>query len=146
MQLRMLSFLALTWLVSTGERRANDLSIVVTGKDSIAVRVIWRPYAGAVVSRGEDQQAALRRRHSITHPDSIRRWTEPDARDSILFCLPGELYVDMGGGPIVVEASQSDSLHVEAQLAPPRGQVVSAWGHSLLIESDGIRPYVTRLR
>jgi hypothetical protein len=101
---------------------------------------------GAVTSSGADQQAALRARRSITHPDSIRRWRDAAARDTTLVRAPAEFLVDMTAGPVVVEAVGRDSIRVEAQLSPRRGPIVASWGRALRIESDGVTPRVLRRR
>ena len=126
--------------------RANFLRVRVTAASAAAVRAIWRPYAGAVSSRGEDQQAALGARRRITHPDSARRWRDPAARDTVTVWTPAEFIVDMAAGPVVVEAVGRDSVRVEAHLSPRRGRAVAAWGQALRIESDGITPRVRRRR
>ena len=123
--------------------RANFLHIAVTAPESATVRAIWRPYAGAVVSRGEDQQAALRGRRGITNADSVRRWRDPDVRDTILVKAPAEFLVDMMAGPVVVEAVV-DSVKVEAQLSVRRGPLVSAWGKAVVVDSDGVAPSIVR--
>jgi hypothetical protein len=128
------------------EPRANFLHVWVTAQQGESVRAIWRPYAGAVASLGQDQQAALRARRQITHPDSLRRWADSTARDTIVVSAPAEFLVDMTGGAIVVESVGNDSLRVEAQQSPWRGPIVSAVGRSLLLDADGVKPEVRRRR
>lgn len=136
---------ALTVLGAAKPLPANFLQIVISEPDSATVRVIWRPYAGAVSSRGEDQQARLRTRRGVTNADSLRRWNDPSSRDTVLIGTPAELIVDMTAGPVIIEAAK-DSVRVEAQLTPRRGVVVGTWGAVLVVESDAITPSVTRKR
>jgi len=124
-------------------RHANFLWIRVTSHSHSAVRAIWRPYAGAVGSSGDAQQAAVRRRWAFrTSADSVRRWQDSAARDTITVQTPTEFVVDMSGGPIVVEALGRDSIRVEAQLTPMRGPDASAWGRAIVVSSDGREPKV----
>ena len=131
---------------AASEGRANFVHVAVTAPPGAPVRAIWRPYAGAVTSKGEDQQAALRARRRVTHPDSLRRWQDPAARDTVVVKAPAELLIDMSAGPVLVEALESDSIHAEVQLSPRRGPVVASWGRALTIDSDGRTPRVTRRR
>jgi hypothetical protein len=141
-----IGFLVLAGAPSGPARRANFVRVVVTAPPSAAVRAIWRPYAGAVTSNGEDQQGALRARSRVTHPDSLRRWRDPAARDTVVARAPAEFLVDMTAGPILVEAVGRDSIHVGVQLSPQRGPVAASWGRALQIESDGLAPRVLRRR
>jgi hypothetical protein len=128
-------------------RRANFVHISITASSTASVRAIWRPYAGAVGSTGQEQQDALQRRRQFRNvPDSVRHWEDPAARDTIVLKTPTEVVVDMNGGPIVIELTAGDSVHVEAQLTPARGPVVASWGRAFIIESDGRTPYVERRR
>lgn len=136
---------ALTVLTPSKPIPANFLKIVVSGRDSAMVRVIWFLYAGAVRSRGEDQQARLKARRAFENADSLRRWHDPKSRDTLLIKIPAELIVDMSPGSVVIQAVR-DSILVEAQLTPRRGDLIKAWGRVLIVDSNGITPSVTRKR
>jgi hypothetical protein len=127
-------------------RHANFLRIAVTSATPGAARAIWRPYAGAVGSGNEQQNALQRRRPFWTNADSLRRWQDTTVRDTIRIETPAELIVDMTGGPITVEAVGVDSIQVRAQLTPSRGPVASIWGRSIVVSSDGVEPKTVRRR
>jgi hypothetical protein len=126
--------------------RANFLNISVTAPQAVPVWAIWRPYAGAL-GDGREQQYRLRNRHHWTsNPDSVRRWQDPAARDTVRMTTPAEFTVDMMAGPIVVMSAGRDSVRVAAQLAPWRAPIVASWGHLFEISSDGITPQIDRRR
>lgn len=128
-------------MTASTEPSANFLRISVTAHHPVALRAIWRPYAGAVGSHGEVQQGPLRNRNwGAANRDSVRRWQDPAARDTVSVKSPTMFVVDMTGGPVVIEAVSADSIRVEAQLMPGRGPVVAAWGRRVLVMSDGIMP------
>jgi hypothetical protein len=121
--------------------RANFLVIEVNSAAPVTVRAIWRPFAGSFSF--EEQQARIRAIRGTTQPDSVRRWNDPGALDTVVAKSPTAFVVDMTAGPVVIETT-GDSIRVDAQLTPRRGQLVSAWGKRLVVESDGITPSVTR--
>lgn len=129
-------------------RRANFVRITVDHPAAGRVRTIWRPYAGAI---GADafvaQQAALQRRRAFaTNADSVARWRDEEARDTIVRAVPVEFIVDMTAGPVAIESVTPDSVQVTVQLTPERGPRIEAWGRALLIDSDGRAPRVARRR
>ncbi len=133
--------LAVALMAASPAPRANFLQISVTAPQAVTVRAIWRPLAGAMTF--QEQQATIMARRAVATPDSLRRWRDSSATDTLVARSPASFVVDMNGGPIVIETT-GDSILVEAQLTPARGRLVSAWGKKLVIESDGISPYVTK--
>jgi hypothetical protein len=126
--------------------RANFLRIVVDRPAHGRVRVIWRPYAGAA-GDGYAQQSAVRGRGRFrANADSVARWADESARDSVVREIPAVFTVDMTGGPIVIESVTSDTVHVAVQLTPERGPRVRRWGRRLEVRSDGFAPGITRIR
>jgi hypothetical protein len=125
---------------------ANFVRINIDRPANGRVRMIWRPYAGAV-GDGAAQQAALQRR-SLFPPnaDSVARWRDERARDTVVRGLPVTFTVDMSGGPVIVESLTTDSVRATVQLTPERGPLVETWGREMLIESDGRAPRITRVR
>ena len=136
----------LTGWPNASPRRANFLHVTVTASRPTDARAVWRPYAGAVGAEINAQQDRLLSRRAITHPDSVRRWADPAARDTVPLRTPTEFVVDMTGGPVVVEVVGTDSVRIEAQLTPARGPVVSGWGRAFSISSDGLSPSLERWR
>jgi hypothetical protein len=76
--------------------------------------------------------------------DSTRRWQDPKSRDTVVVSAPAEFTVDMTSGPVVIEVVKGDSVKVVAQLTPARGPIVTLWGKALVVESDGVAPWITR--
>ena len=129
-----------------GAARANFLHITVRSTQSDSVRIIWRPYAGALGPDAKEQQRRLINRQSITHPDSIRRWRDSTVRDTLRVATPAEMTVDMTGGPVVIETLTMGLVRVETQLTPERGPIVGVWGRAFRIDSDGLKPTIEQRR
>jgi hypothetical protein len=126
--------------------RANFVRINVDGPARARIRAIWRPFAGAA-GDGFAQQAALQRRWPFaTNADSVARWGDERARDTVAHDVPVVFTVDMTGGPVIVESLTSDTVRVTVQLTPERGPRVETWGRTLRVESDGRAPSITRVR
>ena len=140
--------LVLTGAPITTSRRANFVRIEVHAPLGGRVQAIWRPYAGAtgVGGFGAQQAALQRRRLFATNADSIARWRDERARDTVVAGVPVAFTVDMTAGPVIVESVTPDSIRVSVQLTPERGPRVDAWGRTMLIESDGRAPRITRRR
>jgi hypothetical protein len=122
-------------------RRADMLHIRVSAAHATPVRVIWYPRAGVIGASVDDQQRRLQNPLRVQPPaDSLRRWHDPLARDTVRASTPVELVVDMTQGPVRVEVVGIDSVEVEAQLAPARGPLVRARGRTFVVEADGRTP------
>lgn len=126
--------------------RANFVRINIDYPANERIRAIWRPYAGAA-GDGFAQQAAVRRRGLFaTNADSVARWRDERARDTVIHNIPVVFTVDMTAGPVLVESLTSDSVHVTIQLTPERGPRTETWGRKLQVGSDGRAPSITRVR
>jgi hypothetical protein len=121
--------------------RANLLRVEVTSSTPTIVRAIWRPRAGVVGASVADQQRALANPLSIpTSPDSLRRWQNPAARDTIVAQTPAQFVVDMSGTDVVIEVVAGGVVRVEAQFTPARGPVVTMSGRAVTVHADGLKP------
>ena len=129
---------ALAAMAFPGEPQANFVHIVVTATHPVAIHAIWRPFAGAVGSDFENQQAALRTRA----PEGLRRSMDMSLRDTIVVRTPAHFVIDMTAGPTIIEAPGTDSIRVQAQLLPARGTIAARWGRKLVVTADGIQPSV----
>ncbi len=124
--------------------QANFVRIEVTAPQGATVRAIWKPFVGAVGGPGSQQAAILTTRQKAVHPDSMRRWRDPEARDTFVVKTPASFEVDMSGGPITIEVVGKDSVHVDAWQVPSSPPGVTAWGRKFEISSNGNGPRVKR--
>jgi hypothetical protein len=126
--------------------RANFVRINVDRPANGRIRAIWRPYAGAA-GDGFAQQAALQRRGLYAaNADSVARWRDERARDTVVHDVPVVFTVDMTAGPVIVESLTSDTVRVTVQLTPERGPRAETWGRGLRVQSDGRAPIIMRVR
>jgi len=143
---RLVLFLAVGTGLATHDASvpANFVRIQVTAPEGATVRAIWRPLVGAVGGPGS-QQAAIRGVLEQRSPaDSMRRWRDPQARDTFVVKTPASFEVDMNGGPITIEVVGIDSVRVDAWQVPSSPPGVTAWGRKFEISSDGSGPRVKR--
>jgi len=124
--------------------QANFVRIEVTAPASATVRAVWKPYVGAVGGPGSQQAAIRRMMAQPIPPDSLRRWRDPLARDTVVVKTPASFEVDMNGGPITIEVVGHDSVHVDAWQVPGSPPGVTAWGRAFEVSSEGHGPSVTR--
>jgi hypothetical protein len=103
--------------------RAYFAHVTVTAPTAVPVRATWRPYAVSLGPDINEQQRRLRARARITHPDSLRRWRDTTARDTVHLVTPAEFTVDLAWGAVLLEALGPDSIEVATQLVPMGGRV-----------------------
>ena len=96
------SIVAMAAMALTGERQANFLHVVVTATHPVTIHAIWRPFAGAVGSDIENQQAALRTRG----PEGLRRSMDLSVRDTIVVRTPADFEIDMAAAPPSLRRSE----------------------------------------
>jgi hypothetical protein len=122
--------------------RANMLHIRVTAPNATPLRAIWHPRAGVIGTTVDDQQRPLL--YPLVRPpvDSLRRWRDPLARDTVRASTPVEFVVDMNQGPVRIEVVNADTVEVEAQLAPGRGPIVRGRGRAFNVEADAREPSI----
>ncbi len=123
--------------------RANMLHIRVNATHTTQLRAIWHPRAGVIGTSVDDQQRPLLNARDVRPPaDSLRRWRDPLARDTINTSTPVEFVVDMNNGPVRIEVVNGDSVDVEVQLAPERGPLLRARGQTFIVDADGRTPTI----
>lgn len=123
--------------------RANMLHIRVTAAHVATLRAIWHPRAGVIGTTVEDQQRPLLNPLGVRPPaDSLRRWRDAAARDSVTASTPVEFVVDMSHGPVRIEVISPDTVEIEAQLAPGRGPIMRLRGRAFDLEADGREPSI----
>ncbi len=135
------SLIALAW--SHPPMRANMLHVRVSGPHGTPLRAVWPARAGVIGTTVDDQQRPLLNPLGLPiPPDSLRRWRDPLARDTVRATAPVEFVIDMNSGPIRIEVLSADTVDVEAQLAPGRGPIVRARGRTFVVEADGRAPSI----
>jgi hypothetical protein len=137
--LSLLVVLTFVGVKASAEGRANFVRIHVDGAAGTEIRVIWKPYAGAVGTTVASQQAGVRSMHDVPNfPDSMRRWRDPSVRDTVISTLPVDYVVDMNGGPISIESLSKKKVDLEAQTTRG-GPISKANAKSFRISADGYR-------
>jgi len=128
-------------------RRANFVRVEVTAPAPTSVRAIWRPRAGVIGTSVDDQQRALGNplRRSVS-PDSLRRWRDVDARDTVIAQTPTQFVIDMTSTDAVIEVVSGGTIRVKAQLVPGRGPIVELTGRAMTLHADGTAPMLTPRR
>lgn len=123
--------------------RANMLHIRVNAPHTVHVRAIWHAGSGVRGATVAEQQRRFYNPLTVRPPaDSLRRWHDPLARDTVNAPAPVQFVVDMNDGPVWLEVVDTGTVEVEAQLAPARGPLAQARGHALIIEANGRAPTV----
>ena len=123
--------------------RANMLHIRVSAPHATRLRAIWHAGSGVKgATVAEQQRRFLNPLGGRPPADSLRRWNDPGARDTVNASTPVQFVVDMNDGPVRLEVLGGETVEVEAQLSPARGPLARARGHAFIIEADGHAPTV----
>jgi hypothetical protein len=123
--------------------RANMLHIRVSAPHPTRLRAIWHAGSGVRGATVAEQQRRFLDPLGGRPPvDSLRRWHDSVARDTVNVSTPVQFVVDMNDGPVRLEVPGGETVEVEAQLSPARGPLARARGHAFIIEADGRAPTV----
>ena len=146
LRLAVIGFMVLAAVPRHRSARANLLQIRITAGHATPLRAIWHPRAGVIGTTVDEQQRPLLNPIGARPPaDSLRRWRDPLARDTVRASTPVEFVVDMNSGSVRIEVLSGDTVEVEAQLIPARGVIARERGRVFVVEADGREPSIRQL-